>query len=98
MGDYELEVPRPLPANADAWGAFLRVADVRRVGVAGAGGPAWADIAEVLRLTNQWVPEVQRKLEICFRELMRAEHEIRQRKSAAAKAKAAGGRRRGRGR
>jgi hypothetical protein len=90
LAEHDLEVPRPLPANVEAWGAFLRVADIRRLGAAAAGGPAWADIAEVLKLSGQWNAGIQQKLEICFRELLKGETEVRKRKAAAARNKARG--------
>jgi hypothetical protein len=69
--------PAPLECNRVAWDAFVRVRYCRHVSMAGEWMPAWADIAAVLQLHDQWTPETQVKLSVCFMELLALEAENR---------------------
>ena len=68
MAAHGLEVPEPLPANRDAWFAFVQVADCYAVPMAGRPHPAWADIKPVLEVHGLWSASVQSRLRTCFNE------------------------------
>ena len=77
MAAHGLTAPQPLPANRDAWSAFVRVRYYRHPTMGGEGFPNWSDISGVLSLYGQWHIENHVKLTVCFNELMTLEAEQR---------------------
>jgi hypothetical protein len=77
MAARGFEPPLPLPSNADAWTAFIRVYHYRHAPMGTPYLPNWSDIKPVLELYGLWSLEVHSRLSVCFMELLTMEAETR---------------------
>jgi len=78
LAEHEQAEPTPLSSNEDAWAALLHVRQCRHNVMGHPWVPCWVDVKTVLDLHDLWTAEVQRKLGLCFNELLTLESEQRE--------------------